>query len=94
MDGVQKGGEKMSDSRTRPKREKKIYHNEDELPKFMSMHDAADVLRISSASAYTLSQEEGFPVILFNCQRRVRRERFMEWLKKKEHITWQTIQRM
>lgn len=74
--------------RPHPKSESRIFRQENELPKFMTMYDVADCLRISVASAYTLSREDDFPVVLFNCQRRVRRDRFMNWLKNREVKSW------
>lgn len=74
--------------RPHPKSEAVIYHCYEELPRFMTMTNVADCLRISVASAYTLSRQPDFPVIIFNCERRVRRDKFMLWLEGKEHKEW------
>ncbi len=72
-----------------PKSAATIFTKPEELPRFMTVYDVADCLRISVASAYTLSETDDFPVILFNCQRRVRREKFIEWLIGKERkVSW------
>lgn len=76
---------------TRPhaKTDARIFCSPKDLPKFMTMYDVADCLRISVASAYTLADKEDLPVVLFNCQRRVKREKFLEWLSRKERpIQW------
>lgn len=74
-----------------PKSEAKLFTSEESLPRFMTMYDVADCLRISVASAYTLSEADDFPTLLFNCQRRVRREKFIEWVLGKERkTTWQS----
>ena len=72
--------------RIREKRTPKEFLSYDELPEFMTVNDVADVLRISVASAYTLTDQEDFPLLLLNCQRRVNKERFIEWLKGRERI--------
>ena len=59
----------------------------DELPEFLTVFDVADVLRISVASAYTVTETEGFPLLLLNCQRRVKKESFIKWLEGKERST-------
>lgn len=74
--------------RPHPKSEAVIYHSYSELPRFMTITNVADCLRISVASAYTLSKQPDFPVVIFNCERRVRRDRFVEWLESKEHKEW------
>ncbi|MBR4635929.1 MAG: helix-turn-helix domain-containing protein [Clostridia bacterium] len=70
--------------RIREKRVPREFLSYDELPEFMTVNDVADVLRISVASAYTLTEQEGFPLLLLNCQRRVKKESFIEWLKGRE----------
>ena len=55
-----------------------------ELPELMTVYDVADVLHISVASAYTVTDMDDFPVFLLNCQRRIQRERFIQWLLSKE----------
>ena len=75
-------------TRPHPKNEAEIYRNYEDLPRFMTITNVADCLRISVSSAYTLSKEPDFPVIIFNCERRVRRDKFMEWLNSKEHREW------
>ncbi len=71
-------------TRPHPKSEAQVFHCFQELPKFLTMTDVADCLRISVASAYTLSREKDFPLVIFNCQRRVRRDRFLAWLNSRE----------
>jgi len=70
--------------RPRPERIPNEYRSLDELPELMTVYDVADVLHISVASAYTVTDMDGFPVFLLNCQRRIQRERFIQWLLSKE----------
>ena len=69
----------------RPERIPNDYRSVDELPEIMTVFDVADALRISVASAYTVTATDGFPVMLLNCQRRIRKDLFIEWLKSKEN---------
>jgi len=68
----------------RPERIPNEYRSLDELPELMTVYDVADVLHISVASAYTVTDMDDFPVFLLNCQRRIQRERFIQWLLSKE----------
>lgn len=68
----------------RPERIPSEYRSLDELPDLMTVFDVADVLRISVASAYTVTDMGDFPLFLLNSQRRVRRDRFIQWLVSKE----------
>lgn len=68
----------------RPERISNEYRNLEELPELMTVYDVADVLHISVASAYTVTDIEDFPVFLLNSQRRIQRERFIQWLLSKE----------
>ena len=74
-------------NRTRSKRIPSVFTCYDELPEFLTVFDVADVLRISVASAYTVTETEGFPLLLLNCQRRVKKESFIKWLEGKERST-------
>ncbi|MBO4384249.1 MAG: helix-turn-helix domain-containing protein [Clostridia bacterium] len=65
----------------------KEYRSYDELPEFLMVKDVADVLRISVASAYTITEADDFPLLLLNSQRRVKKESFINWLKEKERKT-------
>lgn len=69
----------------RPNRIPNEYRSYEEIPEIMTVFDVADVLRISVASAYTVTAAEGFPVMLLNSQRRIRKDLFIEWLKSKEN---------
>lgn len=69
----------------RPKRISNEYRSLMELPEMMTVYDVADVLRVSVASAYTITDLPDFPLLLLNCQRRVRADKFTEWLLSKEH---------
>jgi len=68
----------------RPERIPNEYRSLDELPELMTVYDIADVLHISVASAYTVTDMDDFPVFLLNSQRRILRERFVQWLLSKE----------
>lgn len=68
----------------RPERIPNEYRSLDELPELMTVYDIADVLHISVASAYTVTDMDDFPVFLLNSQRRIQRERFIQWLLSKE----------
>lgn len=74
--------------RSRPKRIPNEYRNFDEVPDIMTVYDVADILRVSVASAYTVTASEDFPVMLLNCQRRIRKDKFIEWLMAKENPKW------
>lgn len=70
--------------RPRPERIPNEYRSLEELPELMTIYDVADVLHISVASAYTVTEMDDFPVFLLNSQRRIQRERFIQWLLSKE----------
>ena len=68
----------------RPERIPNEYRSLNELPELMTVYDVADVLHISVASAYTVTGMDDSPVFLLNSQRRIQRERFIQWLLSKE----------
>ena len=73
----------------RPERIPNEYRSLNELPELMTVYDVADVLHVSVASAYTVTDMDDFPVFLLNrfllnSQRRIQRERFIQWLLSKE----------
>lgn len=74
----------QSSRKTREPRTPVLYCAFDELPDFLTVKDVADFLRISLASAYTVTEAKDFPSLLFNCHRRVERSCFIDWLISKE----------
>ena len=75
---------KSNSERKREPRVPNAYYSFDDLPDFMTVKDVADVLRISLASAYTVTEQEDFPCLLFNCQRRAEKGAFISWLNSRE----------
>ena len=53
-----------------------------DLPLMLSVHDVAEVLRISKSSAYVLVKEKGFPRLKIGARVVVPREKFIEWINK------------
>lgn len=67
-----------------------VYTSFEEIPRWMTFNDVADVLRISLASAYNLAELPDFPVTWFNAQKRIKRDKFFQWLEGKERqVPWQ-----
>ena len=58
-----------------------IYKNTDELPMCLTVMDVANLLGISSASAYELVREENFPKLkIVQGRTIIPRDRLLEWL--------------
>ena len=53
----------------------------DELPLFLNAEMVADVLGVSSSSAYELMHEPGFPVLRIGNRMVVPKEQFIQWVK-------------
>ncbi len=64
---------------------KMTYHNEDEIPLFLTVEDVANVLKISTSFAYHLFYEKDFPAIKLGSRRIVHKEKLFMWLE--EHKT-------
>lgn len=64
---------------------KKTYHNENEIPLFLTVEDVANVLKISTSFAYHLFYEKDFPAIKLGSRRIVHKEKLFKWLE--EHKT-------
>ena len=58
-----------------------IYKSRDEMPMFLTVMDAANLLGISRASAYELVREDNFPKLrIVQGRTIIPRDRLLEWL--------------
>lgn len=57
------------------------YKSFDDLPLFLNADQVSKVLGISSASAYELLHEDGFPVLKVGNRMVVPKEQFVKWVK-------------
>ena len=64
---------------------KKTYHNEGEIPLFLTVEDVANILKISTSFSYHLFYEKDFPAIKLGSRRIVHKEKLFKWLE--EHKT-------
>jgi len=62
------------------------YLEENELPFILNVNDVAGILGVSRAFAYNLFHSEDFPVIIIGKRRIVKKESFLNWLRKKEGL--------
>jgi hypothetical protein len=60
------------------------YFAENELPLMLSVTDVAGILGVSRAFAYSLFHAHDFPVIVIGKRRIVKKDSFLNWLRKKE----------
>lgn len=64
---------------------KATYKNIDELPIMLNADDIVNVLGISRAFAYNLLHDKSLPVIVIGKRRVVNKDKFFNWLEKREH---------
>jgi len=64
---------------------KAAYKNIDELPIMLNANDIMNVLGISRAFAYDLLHDKSLPVIVLGKRRVVSKDKFFDWLEKREH---------
>ena len=57
------------------------YKSYNELPLFLNAEMVADVLGVSSSSAYELMHEPGFPTLRVGSRMVVPKEKFMQWVE-------------
>lgn len=57
------------------------YKSYDDLPLFLNAEQVAQVLGVSSSSAYELMHEIGFPVLKVGNRMVVPREKFVAWVE-------------
>lgn len=60
------------------------YFAENELLLVLNVTDVAGILGVSRAFAYNLFHAQDFPVIVIGKRRIVKRDSFLNWLRKKE----------
>ena len=64
---------------------KATYKNIEELPLMLNANDIVNVLGISRAFAYNLLHDKSLPVIVIGKRRVVNKDKFFDWLEKREH---------
>ncbi len=64
---------------------KASYKNIDELPIMLNANDIVNVLGISRAFAYNLLHDKSLPVIVIGKRRIVNKDKFFDWLERREH---------
>ena len=58
------------------------YKSIDELPLFLNAKTIAEVLGVSTSSAYELMHEKEFPTVRVGSRMVVPKEKFVEWIEK------------
>ncbi|MBQ4428105.1 MAG: helix-turn-helix domain-containing protein [Oscillospiraceae bacterium] len=61
---------------------KSKYKSIDELPLFLNAKTVAEVLGVSTSSAYELMHEKDFPTVRVGSRMVVPKEKFVEWIEK------------
>jgi excisionase family DNA binding protein len=64
---------------------KETYKKFDDLPLMLNANDIVSILGISRAFAYNLLHDKTLPVIVIGKRRVVNRDKFFNWLEKREH---------
>ena len=59
--------------------------NIEELPLMLNANDIVNVLGISRAFAYNLLHDKSLPVIVIGKRRVINKDKFFDWLEKREH---------